>query len=103
MNRYTVAFSLMMALIFSAPTYAWVYSENVSIVEITEWQDGAPIYFKLSNGTMCYVPAAEKNMYSLILSLYISGKRAHIHCTDAVETYGGVPGNRVHRVVSFSQ
>jgi hypothetical protein len=103
MNRFIAMVSLVAGLAITAPTYAWVYSPNVSVIEITEWQDGAPVYFKLSNGTMCYVPAAEKNMYSLILSMYVSGKRAHIHCADSSDIYGGMAAYRVHRVVSFIQ
>lgn len=103
MNRFIAMAALVAGTFIATPSYAWISGENVSVVEITEWQDSAPIYFKLSNGTMCYIPANEKNMYSLILSIHVSGKRAHVHCADAVDTYGGVPGHRVHRVVSFTQ
>lgn len=101
--RIIVTLSFLLGIVLSTPSHAWVYSGNVSVVEITQWQGDTPIYFKLSNGTMCYVTPLEKTMYSLMLSLYATGKKAHIHCHDTADTYGGIPGYRIHRVISLPQ
>ena len=93
----------MFLSMFTLPANAWVYSESVTVVHIIEWQDDAPVYLRLSNGTTCFVPALEKNMYSLLLSMFATGKKAHIHCHDIEETYRGISGYRVHRVISFAQ
>lgn len=100
MSKVYAALSLSAGLLFSAPVHAWVLSENVSITEIMEWQDNGPIYFKLSNGVMCYAPATEKNLYSLILSMHVTGKILTVHCHDTSEAYGGIQGRRVHRILS---
>ncbi len=88
----------------SVASYAWIPNGDVvNIDEIIQWNDEGPIYFKLSNGYMCYVPAAEKNNYSLVLALYISGKKAAIHCHDSEETSGGLKGHRLHRIIAVKQ
>lgn len=49
-----------------------------------------PLYFKQADNVWYYVPVTEKEMYSLILRLYSSGKVADIHCYDQSETKMGV-------------
>lgn len=88
----------------SVASYAWIPSGDiVTIDEIIQWNDEGPIYFKLSSGYTCYVPADEKNNYSLILALYVSGKKASIHCFDSEETAGGMKGHRLHRIIAVKQ
>lgn len=99
-NRFAVILGLLAGFAASMPTHAWVYSENVSVVEITQWQDNAPIYFKLSSGTTCWIPATEKNAYALILSMYLTGRKAfQVHCHDTAVTYAGIPGYQLHRII----
>lgn len=100
MKKSVVIIGLLLGLTLSASANAWVINENATVDQVWEWQDDYPIYFKLSSGTMCYVPAAEKNLYSLILSLFATGKQATFHCWDAEETTLGVTGHRIHRVVA---
>ena len=100
MLRYITTAAVIGMLAYSGNAYAWVQSDGVTVSNIIEWQDDAPVYFTLSNGTVCYVPNTEKNLYSLVLSIYASGKSANIHCHDSVETYGGVEGHRLHRIIA---
>lgn len=77
---------------------AYVGYSNVTIAEFVQWQDASPIFFKLSNGAWCYVPAEEKNLYVLLLSMHAQATRAEVHCHDTVDTVGGLSARRVHRV-----
>lgn len=79
---------------------AWVHSGDVTIDEMIEWQDNYSIIFTLSNGTRCYVPSGEKNLYSLVLTIFSSGKKIDIHCHDSIEATGGINAHRVHRIVT---
>ena len=80
---------------------AWVFSENVTVKNMIQWQGDSPIYFTLSNGTRCYIPATEKNMYSLILSAFATSKSMDVHCHDTLEEYGGISGHRLNRVFIY--
>ncbi len=80
---------------------AWVYGENLTIVEVTEWQSDGDVVFKLSSGTTCWIPGTEKKMYSLVLSMFATGIKGHFHCHDAEESIVGVPAHRFHKVVAF--
>jgi len=72
----------------------------VTISKITQWNNDSPVYIELSNSTSCYVPAVEKNLISLVLTMYAAGKKADIHCWDTADTYSGIPGHRVHRIIT---
>ena len=101
MKRFFVFISL--ALAFSMAAHAWVQNQGVTITEVTEWQDSGPIYIKLSNGVTCYIPSAEKNMYGLALTLFVTRKSAIVHCHDTAETWGGIAAYRVHRILASAQ
>jgi hypothetical protein len=94
--------SLLLALgvAFSFSANAWVISTDATVDQVWEWQDSAPVYFRLSSGSMCYVPNEEKSVYSLILSLWATGKKATFHCWDTEENTQGILGHRIHRVVA---
>jgi hypothetical protein len=96
---------LIVAFCFSSlSAHAWIPNgETVTIDEIIQWNGDGPVYFKLSNNHVCYIPAAEKNAYSLILALYMSGKPASVHCFDSEETSGGIKGHRLHRIIAVKQ
>lgn len=79
---------------------AWEYFGNAKILGIVQWQDNSPVYFEVAPGRYCFVPASEKNMIALILSLYSSGRAADIHCHPNAETFAGIPGYRFHRIIS---
>jgi hypothetical protein len=100
MSKFIITMAFLAGLALSSPASAWVISENATVDQIWGWQDDNPVYFKLSDGTMCYVPSTEKNLYSLILSLFATGKKATFHCWDSEETVAGVSGHRTHRVIA---
>lgn len=84
----------------SARADGWMFYGDAKILEVVQWQDNSPVYFKVSPTDHCYVPAAEKGMVALIFSLYASGRRADIHCYTTADTYGGIPGYRLHRIIA---
>ena len=92
--------SVLLLLLVTVNAHAWVYSDRVTITQVILWQDNAPVYFKLSNGVLCYLPAGESNLYSLVLTLHTTGKMISIHCHDGTENYGGYNGHRVHRLIA---
>ena len=100
MKNYISSIIFFLCMTLSLTSHAWVTGENVTVDQIIEWQDNLPIFFKLSNGTMCYIPSDEKNMYSLILSLMVSGKTATFHCHVAEDVTQGWSGHRLHRVIA---
>jgi hypothetical protein len=98
MKRFITLISL--ALTLSLPAHAWVTSQGVTISEMTQWQDSGPIHIKLSNGVTCYIPSAEKNLYGLAMTIFVTRKTAMFHCHDAAESFGGLPAYRVHRILA---
>lgn len=103
MNKFAKLL-VAVSLLFSLSAHAWIPNGDVvTIDEIIQWDGDRPVYFKLSNNYICYVPAAEKNAYSLVLALYMSGKKASIHCFDSEETQSGVKGHRLHRIIAVKQ
>lgn len=95
--RVAVTFCLLAA---ASTVHAWEYFPNAKILGIVQWQDNSPVYFEVAPGRYCWLPAAEKNMVALILSLYSSGRPADIHCGEAIDTFAGIPGYRLHRIIS---
>lgn len=83
---------------------AWSYGANVTITSIILWQESEvnPLYFKRSDNVLCYVPAGEPTLQSLILTLYSSGNTADIHChAEPEELMLGVrAAHKLHRVVA---
>jgi hypothetical protein len=95
-----VAIAFLFFMSFAAPAYAWVYSAEASVKEIIAWEGSGQIVFVLSSGTVCYIKGDEKNMYGLILSMFMSGKRANVHCYDNAESIGGISAHRLHRFIA---
>lgn len=101
MKSFIVRIVSCFLLLSASATYAWIPGgEIVSVDEIIEWQDNSPIVFKLSSGFYCWIPNEEKAVYSLILTLYTSGKKAGIHCHDAEENKNGYLAHRLHRIAA---
>ena len=99
--QFYIRFLVVVFLSMSSFAHAWIPNGDVvTIDEVIQWNGNGPVYFKLSSGYMCYVPADEKNAYSLVLALYMSGKKASIHCFDSEETVGGIKGHRLHRIIA---
>ncbi|MCM0147189.1 hypothetical protein KCN56_01225 [Photobacterium galatheae] len=95
---------LALCALFSANVSAWTFGQNVTISSVTLWEGSGvnPLYFKRSDNVWCYVPAEEKNLHSLILTLYASGKTADIHCHDQAENkMGGIESaHKLHRIIA---
>ncbi|HTF98046.1 MAG TPA: hypothetical protein VL995_18060 [Cellvibrio sp.] len=100
--------SLFFALMFvAAPVFAWKESANQTIVEIMAWEntETTVVHFKLANGTWCYIPASQKTLNSIILTLYASGKKGNFHCHDTADSNAGgsVPGaHKLHRISAIN-
>lgn len=101
MKKFVMAACIIIGCSLCGNANAWVQGRNVTVSNIIQWQDNAPIYFSLSNNITCYVPASEKNMYSLILGVFSSGKKVNIWCHDTPYYYGGYWGHRVHRFEAY--
>lgn len=94
--------AVLAGLLVSPGAMAWTPNgETVTIDNIYQWEENRDVVFKTSLGHYCYIPATETAMYSLVLSLMTSGKRASIHCHDATVNKGGYDAHRVHRVIGF--
>ena len=103
MSKLVRISGLFLALIFSVSATAW-QAGTASIDQIWTWQTGSngsdKIYFKLSDGEMCFIEDSESILYSLILSLNATGKTVNYHCWDDEVTTQGIAGHKVHRLVS---
>jgi hypothetical protein len=81
--------------------FAWVYTQDTSIKELIQWEGNSPkVVITLQNGTRCYIPTQEKELYSLALSLYMAQKKINIHCHEAEVNVGGYPSHKVHRIIA---
>lgn len=94
-------------LLMSGYSHAWVVSSNVTVKEITVWEDldtKGVMHFQLSDGRWCYVPNGQKTIQSIILTLYVSGKTLdQIHCYDNADSNAGgsVPAaHKLHRLIA---
>jgi hypothetical protein len=90
-------------LLVTSPSFAWVAGNGLRITTVTSWEgtdNGGVLYFGTSGGFTCWIQASQKTLYSMILTLYATGKPAEIYCYDAVdEIVGGVPGaHKLHRL-----
>jgi translation initiation factor IF-1 len=82
-------------------TSAWIPNgDMVTVTEVIQWQDNSPIVFRLSSGLYCYIESAEKNAYSMVLGLYMSGNKVAVHCHDAEENKGGIMAHKMHRMIA---
>lgn len=100
-------FLAILVLVFvslQTSAFSWVYTENTTIKQIIQWEiknDTAKAVIKLENGTQCYIPLKETELYSLALSLYMSKRKISIHCHQTEENIGGYPSHKVHRIVAM--
>ena len=83
----------------STISHAWVISSNVTIKEIIQWEGAGYVVIKLSNDNICHSPLADKELYSFVLSMYMSGKTFTSYCYDAAETINGYSNShKLHRI-----
>jgi len=94
-----VAISLVVSA--TALAYDWKFFPSTRILSTVQW-DGAtnPVYLEVAPSTYCYIKAEEKAMIALAMTLYLSGRKADIHCYAEIEVTGGLSGHRVHRIIA---
>jgi hypothetical protein len=97
---------LLCLLFVASPSFAWVSGVDKTIEEILAWENldnGAPLHFKMSDGNWCYVPSGQKTLHSMILAIYVSGRKVEYHCYDTADSSGGnsvAPARKLHRIIS---
>ncbi len=98
--RKLISFCILILITSFSPTWAWVQSGNTTIDELVLWEGGEQGFavLKLASGHNCYVPLIEKELYSLVLALHISGKTFNVHCHDEPVMVHGYSTHRLHRI-----
>ena len=102
MKKFIILIAILFSL-FSSTSHAWVFTGNVTIEEVVQWDSNDYIVIVMSNTakTKCHVPLVEKPLYSLVLSLYMSGKTFNAHCYDALIDINGYPSHKLHRINAY--
>lgn len=98
-----ICLATLLSLLFGAADVRaddWKFFGSAKVRSIAQWQDSSPVYIELAPDTWCYVPAAEKNLIALIISLHATGRSADFHCHAAPESFGGMTGYRLHRIIA---
>jgi len=89
---YRLMYFLLFMSFSSFSNVAWQTSYNVTIKEVIQWE-GA------SDDKLCYTPLSNKELYSMVLSLYMSQKRLNLICHEAGENIGGYNNShKIHRI-----
>jgi hypothetical protein len=101
MRTITQVIACVIGALGTATANAWVFSDNVTVDQIWQWETESPIVVVLSNGTACYLPSSDKQLYALVLSLSATDKRGNFVCWDAVDAVNGVSARKLHRVISI--
>lgn len=90
---------LVILLTISTTSNAWVQSGNTKIREIVQWEMSDFALVMLDDNTRCHIPLTEKELYSLALSMYMSGKTLNVHCHDTPENINGYANShKLHRL-----
>jgi hypothetical protein len=99
MKKIILTMFVILFPIFS-PAWAWVQTGDTNIAEVVQWEEERVTYAVLifSSGHKCYVSTKDEALYSLALSMFVSGKKLNLHCYDAAENIGGYSAHKVHRV-----
>ena len=91
--------SFLTLLFFSSFTYSWEVSSGVTIKEVVQWEGSSYVLVILSNDKFYYSPLTDKELYSLILGLYMSGKAFTIYGYDTGDNINGYGGShKIHRI-----
>jgi hypothetical protein len=93
-----IAFFIFMLV--STSSHAWVFSGgNITIKELVQWEGSSYVLIILSNNNICHAPLADKELYTLILAMYMSGKTLTTYCHDSAETINGyLNSHKLHRL-----
>jgi len=107
MRNITISIATVLVLLIPAMSYAWVSSTDATIVGIIMHEEGISrdeTIIKFSGEGQafnCYIKNTEKNLTSLVLSLYMAGKRVTVHCYDESRTtLGSFSSHKLHRLIS---
>lgn len=93
----TIAFAFL--IFFSTTSHAWVVNNSVTIKEIVQWEGSSYVLVILSNNNICHAPLTDKELYSFVLSMYLSGKKFTAYCYDAGETINAYANShKLHRI-----
>jgi len=97
---YRLMYFLLLMSFSSFGNVAWQTSYNVTIKEVIQWEGaGGNVLLKLSDDKLCYTPLSNKELYSMVLSLYMSQKRLNLICHEAGENIGGYNNShKIHRI-----
>jgi hypothetical protein len=86
-------------MITSTLSHAWVVNSSVTIKEMVQWEGSGYVVTILSNNNICFAPLSDKELYSLLLGLYMSGKIFTAHCHDPAENINGYSNShKIHRI-----
>ncbi|MGI1677616.1 MAG: hypothetical protein K6L75_02710 [Cellvibrionaceae bacterium] len=83
----------------STSSYSWEVSEGVTINELVQWEGSSFLVVRLSSDNTYHAPLVDKELYSLILSLYMSGRSFTIYGYDLAENINGYgDSHKIHRI-----
>lgn len=94
------AIFVLLMVFGSFRSWGWVQPGNTTIKEFVQWESSNAGYalLILETDQKCYVTLAEKELYSLVLALYMSGKTFNLHCHDSTENINGYTAHKIHRI-----
>ena len=104
---FSIGFAALMFSLnaLSAPpvTYQWddnlTFHRDVKIIGYSLWKEDSPVFVRFDNESRCYIARNEKNIFSLLMTLYSSGKTTNVLCVkDQVVSYGGFSGERLSQL-----
>ncbi|WP_444930648.1 hypothetical protein ACJJIF_02380 [Microbulbifer sp. SSSA002] len=107
MNMLKISPLTPILLSLSLNVFAWESVEDAKITEFVQFNTGIDrdysiAKFEQDGGAFirCHVSYEEKEFTSLIISLYMSGKSATVHCYNEELDIGGIKSYKLHRVIA---
>ncbi len=107
MNKKSILLFVFVGLLSIGNANAWVSVSDATITEFIQFNEGIgrdytviKVTDSASNSILCHIPYAEKNLSSLVLSLYMANKKGIYHCYDDTIDIGGYITHRLHRVIA---
>ena len=99
--------TMICAIIFSLPSFAWKEKDNAIIKQFVQFETGISrdvmlVEFEDSSGASmwCHVDYGNQSTISLLLTLYVAEKKSWVHCHDGTENFGGYVSRKFHRIVT---
>lgn len=98
---------LVSAVLMSLPSLAWEYKDNATIKQLVQFEAGISrdvmlVEFEDSSGSKmwCHVGYDNQPTISMLLALYIAGKKTFVHCYEETQNFGGYNSRKLHRIVT---